>query len=443
MRRDSLADDLADRGDDAYVPPAYGDYGFHRVPNTAFDVLGADTGDTLPGDVFDGVDTDVSNVVVVLLDGFGYDQWRAAEPAIPLLERLADAGTVTPLTSTYPSETAAAITTLHTGVTPREHGVLGWFQSLDALGAVVAALPWTTFDGDPVDEAFPDAPEWADALLDASTVYERAEGVDSAVVEPEQIIGSASDGGLSVGATGIPYYGVADMAVRVRERLEAVDAGAASYTLAYVPDLDAVAHEDGPGTAATRAQAESLAAAVERELVGRLDPAVAADTLFVLTADHGHVDTGGENVDLRGYDPLWDHVRAGADGEPIPPVGSPRNLQLHLEDGTVGRVREAFERDFDCRTYTREEYVDAGLFGPVRAGSADGEIPVRAGSTDGEIPSGLGRAFAERAPDLVCVHASKGMWYADEHLGLIGQHGGQTRAEMLVPFAAARLDEVA
>lgn len=419
MRRDALADDLATRGDGPFVPPAYDDYAFHRVPNTALSVLGADVGATLPGDVFDGVETDASNVVVVLLDGFGYDQWRAAEPDAPLLGAFETAGSVTPLTSTYPSETAAAITSLHTGVPPVEHGVLGWFQYLPSLPDVVQTLPWTTLGEEPVSEVHPDAPSWRDALVDVDTVYERATGVESTVVVPRDIAGSASGEGQSAGAEVVPYHTVADAAVRLRERLEAVDGP--SYTLAYVPDLDAVAHGDGPGMPATRAQAESLLAALERELLGRLDQGVADDTLLVLTADHGHVDTGGENLDVSGYAPVRENLAGMPGGATIPAVGGPRNVQLHLADEAVEEVAAALETDFDCRTYTREEYLERGLFGPGEPGET----------------------FEACAPDLVCVHETKGMWdRVDGHLSLVGMHGGQTRAEMLVPFAAARLSEL-
>jgi predicted AlkP superfamily pyrophosphatase or phosphodiesterase len=83
----------------------------------------------LPDDVFDGVrDGGVENVVALLVDGFGYEDWKRNRASNPFLSALTEHGTVTPLTSVYSSETAAALTTNHTGVQPVEHGLLGWYQ---------------------------------------------------------------------------------------------------------------------------------------------------------------------------------------------------------------------------------------------------------------------------------------------------------------------------
>lgn len=82
----------------------------------------------LPDDAIAGVECgDAENVVVLLVDGFGYEHWKRERDVHPLLSALTERGIVTPLTSVYPSETAAAITTVHTGRKPVEHGLLGWF----------------------------------------------------------------------------------------------------------------------------------------------------------------------------------------------------------------------------------------------------------------------------------------------------------------------------
>jgi hypothetical protein len=125
-----------------------------------------------------------------------------------------------------------------------------------------------------------------------------------------------------------------------------------------------------------------------------------------------------ENVDVSGVDAIWDALLRDGNGDPIPPVGSPRNLHLHLRDGTVERVREAVESRWSCRTVTRAEAVDRGLFGV------------------GE-PSDL---FRRRCGDLVVVHRDRGLWWEESELDLVGMHGGLTHEEMFVPFAAATLD---
>lgn len=422
MRRDDRADARAEqlaRG--GFLFPANDGYSFDRVPQTALGAIDAAPPQLpqLEADVFANVSlSGVDHVVLVLIDGFGYDAWCRTQPAVPFLDAVAQAGTVTALSTVFPSETAAAIPSLHTGVPPVEHGLLGWYQYVGDLSMTVQALPWTTRSGDPVESAVAAPPEWGETFLDATPIYA---GVDATtrVVQPADIVESASGTALTRGVDDhVGAYNATDAAVAVRRALAAADDP--SYTLVYLPPVDAIGHRDGPGSDAARAQIESLSAAFERELCGRLGQSVAERTLLVLTADHGQTDTGGDNVDVRGFDPLWTNLATGPDGEQIPPVGSGRNLQLHLQDGTTTAVRNALEGTFDCRTFTRSEYEARAMFG---AGAP-------------------GDGYARRVPDLVCVHRDRGMWDREEELAHVGMHGGLTRAEMLVPFGAARLDAV-
>jgi predicted AlkP superfamily pyrophosphatase or phosphodiesterase len=85
---------------------------------------------TLPTDVLDGIDQEpVETSPFVFVDGFGYDQWCRIEDdqhlRTPMLSAFSERGTVTPLTTIFPSMTAAAIPTIKTGQYPVEHGLLG------------------------------------------------------------------------------------------------------------------------------------------------------------------------------------------------------------------------------------------------------------------------------------------------------------------------------
>ncbi|WP_254544466.1 alkaline phosphatase family protein [Halomarina pelagica] len=417
LRRDVAADLRAAHEDDGWLLPAYGDHCFANVPDTVLSVLARDARRPLPDDVFAGVETDASRVVVLLVDGFGYRQWLREHERHDLLARVTERGTVTPLTSIFPSETAAAMTTMHTGRQPVEHGLLGWFGYVEELDAVLRTLPFTTLDGTPATEAHPDAA--ASLLFEGPTVYERAgaAGIDSRVVQPADLVGSAYSGRATRGATNVPYDGFDEMARRIREALEAADGP--TYVLAYVPDVDAAAHEAGTRSDAYRATLSDLSTAVEREL-DRLSPEAAAETLLLVTADHGHVDTDPErNVDLGAFD-LAPHLQRRPDGTPLQAVGGPRNVQLHVReggaDGHAGAIREELS-SLDARVFDREAFRERDLFGD-RAPSA---------------------RFARREPDLLALHRDLSVWYPGRSLRFVGEHGGLHPDEMLVPFGAVRL----
>ncbi|WP_049970286.1 alkaline phosphatase family protein [Haladaptatus cibarius] len=405
---------LAEHRESDYVFPAYDDYCFANVSRTALSVLDSSFDAGLPDDVFDGVACDAENVVVLLVDGFGYEQWKRDYDAHPLLSTFTERGRVTPLTSVFPSETAAAMTTNHTGRHPVEHGLLGWYQYYQEFEGVVQTLPFSTRADERAENVFDDAdPE---LLFAGDSLYSRAEqaGIDTYLVQPAHTF----DGGYSEmtlgSATPVPYDNVPEMAMKIRHTLESTDEP--TFVFAYVPTIDAVSHAAGTDSEAYQTQLAMVTESVRREVVEKLDPDIADETLLVATADHGHIDTT-DNVDISEFDPIWDNLRRNSDGGPIPPVGSARNVQLHLKEGMVESVRDAVESAFDVRTFTREEATSRNLFGH-------------------RSPS---KRFEKQCPDLVAVHREKGMWWDESELDLIGMHGGLSREEMLIPFAVGNV----
>ncbi|GAB3665441.1 alkaline phosphatase family protein [Halopiger thermotolerans] len=409
MLRSDLEERLRDRyEDDGYLHPAYDSFCFANVPHTVASILGADTGRTLPDDALSGVETDVENVLVVLLDGLGLNRWRS-ERDVPLLERLTDRGTVTPLTSVYPSETAAAMTTYHTGALPAEHGVIGWNVYEPTVGTSFLSLPFVDKAGNPPaglePEDVADAEPWV-ADLDGAVDVRYVTGY------PEH----------EAYATNHEYEALEDLGPTLIEALAA--AASPSYVFAYVPHVDVAAHQHGTTSRSYRETLERACGELA-DALATVDPETVAETLVLVTADHGHVDTDPDrNVDLTEFDVLEESLARGPDGEPIRYAGSPRNVHLHLREGTVERVREELTERLDARIFRRETVLEKGLFGDCE-------------------PSAT---FERRLGDLVVTHRDLGVWYGGAHepaeLELIGMHGGLNPDEMLVPLAACRLSQL-
>ncbi|WP_348613307.1 alkaline phosphatase family protein [Halobaculum rarum] len=422
-----------DRERDGSLFPDYGRYCFAGVPATLGGVLGVDLpGDPLPDDVVadvpglagtaPGDDADYDRVCHVLVDGFGYEQWRrevAAGRAPDWISDLAETAGVTPLTSVYPSETAAAITTVHTGRTPAEHGVIGWDMYLPEVDHVIQTLPFTAKSGKPADEAYGvDAGD----IFAGGSIYETlaAEGVDSVTVQPTKAATGAYSAHALAGADSRGYEDLDGFRSLLTEALAESDPG--TYCYAYLSNVDGAAHEAGTDSDHYRETLSAVADAVATALAGVPDE-VADSTLFVLTADHGHVDTDPEtNVDIWEHDFLTDRMRRYGTGDPLPPVGGARNVHLHLRPGTTEEVIEYLDRTFDGRAFTREEALDRELFGD----------------------RGVSDRFRRRCGDVVFVHRRKAVWRGDEpeKLGYVGWHGGLTPEEMVTPFAAAPLSDV-
>ncbi|MDQ2049189.1 alkaline phosphatase family protein [Natronolimnohabitans sp. A-GB9] len=436
MRTD-LERRLRDRQtENGYLFPDYDGYCFAGVPDTVASVLGADgvARRPLPDDVLEGVGDVYDRVLVVVVDGFGLEFWK--RHSHPLLERLESEGTVSPLTATYPSETAAAMTTFHTGRLPASHGAIGWDIYDPVADASYEAFTGEVKAGDEsvdpelqaVFEGEPIYPALADAGIDSHHVVPFADTYDGAVAHSYQWnrdVQNTDDTG-SLSDRDHQHESRRDHVIEgfgdaLEDAFAAADDPASLF--AYLPQIDAAAHASGTDSTAYRETVATTFDTLERAL-SRLDrnDTDAGETLVVVTADHGHVDTDPDrNVDLERYDGVMARLERHATGEPVRYAGSPRNLHLHLRDPdrTRDRVQAILEEQLEARIFTREDALERGLFG------------------DGPTSE----TFRRRLGDLVVCHRDRSVWFGSDrdHLELVGVHGGLHPDEMLVPFAASDL----
>ncbi|MFC6955050.1 alkaline phosphatase family protein [Halorubellus litoreus] len=424
MLRDDVEADLRERfqTEGPRLYPAYEDYCFGNVPRTLTSALGEPTGTrALPADVYDDVpgvsvddERDVDYVLLFLVDGFGLAQWHdhRDHSVVSAVER---ATTVTPLTSVFPSETAAAITTLNTGAYPAEHGVLGWDVYDPALDASFLGLRFEGTGGSDVSAYDAEDAFAADAMYPG--LDER--GVDCRTVAPFPSSYS--------GATASQYDGedLATLPATVADAVE--DADDPAYVYVYLPQIDGSGHHDGNHSPAYADVVDETWTAVA-DAVAAAEAAVDADddVLVAFTADHGQIDTVPDrNVDLTEYPTVVDGLERFSDGSPVYLSGGPRSVELHVRDDATAAVRRVLENDVGAFVLDGEDALAQDLYG------------------DGPLSPETER----RVGDLVVLHPELGVYCAvgaaAKSLRFVGMHGGLHPDEMLVPFAAGRLDDVA
>lgn len=289
---------------------------------------------------------------------------------------------------------------------------------LPQLDLVVESLPFRTPDGrHPGDVLGRDVDR---SVLDpGESVSERlaADGVAVEHVLPAEIVRGENSDGVEV----VGYEKVAEMALALRRTLES--ATEPTFCYAYLPHVDAVSHETGTESADYQAQLAMILDSLGRELVEQLDDETAAETLLLVTADHGHLDTDPDGaVDILTSDVVRDNLQRHRDEErgPIPPVGSARNAHLHLQPGTTERVAAELRERLDARVFTQSEALDVGLFG-----SGDPHP-----------------AFEKRCGDVILTGRTQAMYHGGGLKGYVGLHGGMSSAEMFVPFGAVGLGNI-
>lgn len=328
------------------------------------------------------------SVVLVVIDGLG---------AISLRGHSGHARTLTSAMSkkdvahsVFPSTTAAALTSIVTGVWPGEHGLVG-YRVLDADRDVLVnqLSGWETDGLDPLT--------WQAA----PTIFERAagEGRKSFAVG---LAAYAQSGFTKATLRGAEFIAASTPAERIQAAYDLAQAHRGSLVYCYLPEVDKAGHKHGVASGEWVAALESIDAA--------LSVRVPSGVGVLVTSDHGMVDVPA-NRQIVLEEPHLAGIRHVG--------GEPRMLHVHFDpESDAAAVLDRWRADLDgmADVVTRAEAVQSGLFGPR-----------------------VTEAAASRIGDMIAI--ARGSWAIYDGTapdqrgrGMVGQHGAITPEERQVPL---------
>lgn len=271
--------------------PDYGGGGIVNLTSSLIQALGGEPSPHYPpaACLEPGALEDADNIILVVIDGLGYEYLMRRDPGGFLCRHL-KAG----LTSVFPSTTATAITTFLTGAAPQQHGLTGWFMYFKEIGGVAAVLPFTWRGGASLRRSGIEA----GTLFDRPPIFDRI-AAPSYLVIPKHIAGSDFNLAHSGAARVIPYGSLSQF---VRAVVNATGSGGGRrFIYAYWPGLDAMSHEHGTDSQCVAVHFTQLETALAR-LAHHLKGARSA---LVITADHGMIDSGpGQVIEVADHPPL-------------------------------------------------------------------------------------------------------------------------------------------
>jgi Type I phosphodiesterase / nucleotide pyrophosphatase len=275
-------------------------------------------------------------IVLLVLDGLGAAQLQARVGLAPVI----GGGTGTTVTSVAPSTTAAALTSLATGLTPSAHGVVGYRVAVG--DEILNVLLWKLGARDGRRLVPPRGFQPFRPFAESPT--------------PPPVVSRFDYGATGFTAAHLgdaPLYGwhtPAGLAVEVRRLLE----HGAPFVYAYYDGIDRTAHACGLDE-----HYDAELRAVDR-MVGDLLDVLPPGAVLVVTADHGQVEVGssievlgGEVMDLvtllSGEGRFrWLHARPGAKDDLLASVSERyddvawvRDTEQIIEDGWLGGVPHA------------------------------------------------------------------------------------------------------
>jgi hypothetical protein len=358
----------------------------------------------------------VSNIVLVLIDSISASRFRTwLLEANPALNFAHDHQLLAPLTSVVPSTTSSALTSLWTGRSPAEHGILGYEIFIKEYGIVLNMITHS-----------PMAIEGSSGLIyragfdpvSALPVNTLGPQLHSAGVETHAFLHhSICRSGLSkMHYQSVPIHafgGIPDLWISVRELVERKRDQCALIWI-YYGGVDAVSHRFAPDSERAKTEFVGFIEAMERLFTSRLSTDTRKNTLLLMLSDHGQIFTPRHyGYELRNHPLLVRDLHMN-------PTGEHRFAYLYPRPGKVKAVIEYFKRSWGD-TFTllpSMRALKAGLFGPG-------------------VPA---LQTLDRIGDLIAISQGDAyLWWNEKEDPLQGRHGGLSEDEMLVPLLALRL----
>jgi hypothetical protein len=298
------------------------------------------------------------------------------------------------ITTVAPSTTATALTSLTTGATPLEHGIIGYRMAMD--GVVMNTLRWGSDRADMRKIHPPERVQPVPPFV----------GISVPVLSRKELESSAFTQAHLRGSVPLGWRAMSSIVEQARLLFESGE----PFVYAYYDGLDKIAHERGFGP-----YYQSELRMVDW-LVGELLESLPSGTTIAVTADHGQVAVGPRSI------PLPDEILRCVEYQ----SGEGRFRWLHARRGRLDELLSVAEENFGHLAWvrTRDRILDDEWFGR-RGTSAHGEEAIRRMGDVALVP------FEDVSFD---DPADSGPF------PLECRHGSLTRAEMLVPLIAHRVD---
>lgn len=397
------------------LTPNYEGYGIANLPDTFAKILGLASSRAMKIDSVYAATESCENLIFLLLDGLGYNLiLKAEEASAPLtaLQSVKNSSLFLPITSVFPSTTSAATTTLHTGLTPKEHGILGYTMYLREIGAIAQMLRFTPLLGR--DSLFSMGFD-PNTFVGSKTLHERfrENGINSSLYISSWIVDSGLSKISNKGAEVFPHLSAADMFVQLRQNLQSRKT---RFHFAYYASPDTIAHARGPFTENYASEVDSVFYSLLSNVVSKLDREVAKKTALIISADHGLVSVKSEEIiDYAKLPDLQGMLK-------VPPTGDSRAIFLHTKEGQESSVKEYFQQKLNMEAFDSHSVLDRGLFGMGVAKDA----------------------VSDRIGNITAVPRSESVALDNSAIGARGEpypgrHGGMSENEMVVPLMVRKL----
>ncbi len=344
----------------------------------------------------------VENIVLILLDGMGYNFFVENSNLLdyPILDHLHSK-----VTSVFPSTTAAAMTTIYTGDSPKNHGCLAWFTYLKEVAQISTIPPLTRRNyGDYITTNSIKAKD----ILHIESIFQKVPLTESYFVISEKLKDTPYDTVVSKGTKGVVgFTNFQDSLDKIFNILQR-ESDEKKFILSYWDGIDTISHMSGTTAAKPHFKDIFTDLISFNEKINSLKP----KTLVLITADHGLIDVPKDKVIKMKDHPDLEKTLI------LPLCGEGRAAFCFVR----APYREQFESYIDthfkeyCSLLKMQDLIDMEIFGLYEAHPR----------------------FYYRIPDYLLLmkenYIIKDKMLKESRIRLKAVHGGLSENELYVPL---------
>lgn len=322
------------------------------------------------------------NVVLLVMDGMGSDMLKHSLPEESFLR----SHIYTDISSVYPPTTTAATTSIYSGLTPKEHGWVGWecyFKDYDTGIVLFRDLDFY--------KQTPTGTKVGSDFLGYKKLYEQIRET-----------GLCQAYGVAVPWGDFPVVAFEDVCAQIVKLSKTPDK---KFIMSYWKQPDGAMHHTGCYSNETRDKMIELNEKIA-DMAKQLE-----DTILIITADHGQINVG-KSIRINEIKELDSCLR-------LPPQVEPRAAVFYIKQGCCERFVKEFNQHFanEYLLLTSQEYIAQGYLGE--------------GKEHPKLREFLGDYVALAIGDTIIQYKTQD---GVEPVNYIGHHAGLSEKEMLVPL---------
>lgn len=415
MEEDDLKDVIESyrwKGKEGLYRPAFGKGSIADIPGALLESQGID-GKRMSPELLRHISEPADHTVFMLIDGLGHStlQYALNNYRVSNLKAFMEESVYVPATSIFPSTTSTATLTLHTGMDPEEHGIIGYIQYLKEVGSVCNMISLNPLGLR--NRSLVDSTGAFSHIYRHGTIHEKIsrEGIDSFLYMPYNIRNSGLTRITGKGSMLRPYHSLSHMFTALKNDI--LSTGRRSFHFCYISTVDTISHKIGPYTQETGEDIDSIFYFI-RHVLG--ENVAGSGTTIIISADHGHTVVNQDRVDDLFRDRILKRMMIS------PATGDERAPFIRVRETQEGDFLAHVEKRYPRHTaVSSRQLMSEGIFGRSSSTALDQDLFSDYAMIPAQNSGIIDTSLSALDPE----------W---SNIDMIGMHGGFSLEEMIVPI---------